>query len=194
MIVVGITGQSGSGKTTAAKMFAEKGFYHIDCDFIVHNKVYKNKQLLKKIADNFSDDCVTSDGINRRNLSRAVFSDKKQYRKLMEIIMPFVKEEIMLQIKSRTEPVIVDAPLLFEYGLEKVCSCTVGVVSDNIVERICLRDSISPQEAKRRISSQKTQEFYRQHCDYIIENNSDVQALETCVSKIAETILKGTGS
>ena len=192
MFIVGITGQSGSGKTTAAEILSKRGFYHIDCDFIVHNKVYKNTQLLEKIAQNFSADCVTSDGINRRKLSRLVFSDRKQYEKLMNIVMPFVTDQIRLEIKSQTGHVIVDAPLLFEYGLEKLCDCTIGVISDNIVQRICMRDGISQQESAQRLANQKDSLFYRRHCDYIIENNSDVETLEAAVNKIADTILKGT--
>ena len=75
MIVAGITGQSGSGKTTAALIFSQLGFYHIDCDRLVHEKVYKNPQLLKTMADMFGKHCVSDGVLNRKELGKIVFSD-----------------------------------------------------------------------------------------------------------------------
>ena len=193
MIITGITGQSGSGKTTAAAIFSSLGFYHIDCDSLVHNKVYKRSELWQEIADIFGADCVTPDGLDRKALARLVFSDKMSYNRLMELVMPYVKSQIQYDIEHCTYAIILlDAPLLFEYGLDKMCTHTVGVVADNIIERICTRDGISVNDAKNRLANQKDADFYRSRCDYIIENNGGFEELRKKTREIADIILKGT--
>lgn len=191
MAVIGITGQSGSGKTTAAAIFVKHGFYHIDCDSLVHNKVYKNAELLEKIADGFGSSCVTPSGIDRKMLGRIVFSDKRSYKKLMELVMPYVISQIETEIAENSDKnILLDAPLLFEYGLEGVCTYTVGVIADNIIERICARDKISDADARQRLKNQNNADFYRRRCDFIIENNGNISELEERVGKIADTVLK----
>ncbi len=193
MIVAGITGQSGSGKTTAALIFSQLGFYHIDCDRLVHEKVYKNPQLLKTMADMFGKHCVSDGVLNRKELVKIVFSDKKSYDMLMELVMPYVNFQIKFEImQCGEESVLVDAPMLFEYGLDSICTVTVGVVARNTVERICNRDGISISEAQKRLANQKNADFYRVNCNYVIENDGDFKSLEKRVREIADKILKGT--
>ena len=193
MIVAGITGQSGSGKTTAALIFSQLGFYHIDCDRLVHEKVYKNPQLLKTMADMFGKHCVSDGVLNRKELGNIVFSDKKSYDMLMELVMPYVNFQIKFEImQCGEESVLVDAPMLFEYGLDSICTVTVGVVARNTVERICNRDGISISEAQKRLANQKNADFYRVNCNYVIENDGDFKSLEKRVREIADKILKGT--
>ena len=193
MIVARITGQSGSGKTTAALIFSQLGFYHIDCDRLVHEKVYKNPQLLKTMADMFGKHCVSDGVLNRKELGKIVFSDKKSYDMLMELVMPYVNFQIKFEImQCGEESVLVDAPMLFEYGLDSICTVTVGVVAQNTVERICNRDGISISEAQKRLANQKNADFYRVNCNYVIENDGDFKSLEKRVREIADKILKGT--
>lgn len=192
MIITGITGQSGSGKTTAARFFAGKGFYHIDCDLLVHNKVYKNKELLLKLKCAFGDSCVNDAGLDRRALGRLVFSEKSAYNKLMELVVPYVVAQIKADIEEYTgDLVLIDAPMLFEYGLEKMCTYTVGVVAVNTVGRICRRDGITQKDAERRLENQKSADFYRARCDFIIENDGDIADLEKNVCGVIDRILKG---
>lgn len=192
MIITGITGQSGSGKTTAARFFADKGFYHIDCDQLVHNKVYKNKELLFKLKCEFGDGCVNDAGLDRRALGRLVFSEKSAYNKLMELVVPYVVARIKADIEEYTgDLVLIDAPMLFEYGLEKMCMHTVGVISGNTVGRICRRDGITQEEAERRLNNQKSADFYRARCDFIIENDGNIDDLEKSVCGVIDRILKG---
>ena len=87
---------------------------------------------------------------------------------------------------------LVDAPMLFEYGLDSICTVTVGVVARNTVERICNRDGISISEAQKRLANQKNADFYRVNCNYVIENDGDFKSLEKRVREIADKILKGT--
>lgn len=195
MNITGITGQSGSGKTTAARLFEEYGFYHLDSDSIVHNKVHTNKSLLLQISQVFGNIYVKEGILQRKQLGALIFSDSAAYDRLMRLIMPYVTSEIQKEIDAHcNEMILLDAPLLFEYKLDLLCDRTVGVVSDNLVERICARDGIAPDAAAARLKNQKLHSFYREHCDFVIENNGDISALKEQISKIAGIILKGTKS
>lgn len=195
MIIAGITGQSGSGKTTAALIFSKCGFYHIDCDRLVHEKVYKNPQLLKNMADMFGAHCVPNGVLDRKALGKIVFSDKKAYDILMELVVPYVNLQIECEISQcGKKAVLLDAPMLFEYGLDSICNVTVGVVASNIVQRICSRDGISRADAEKRLANQKNADFYKANCSYVIENDDDLAVLEKKVCEIADKILKGTYS
>lgn len=193
MNIIGLTGHSGSGKTTVAKIMSEHGFYHIDCDKLVHDKVYKNKNILDKITDTFGDGFVKDGVLDRKPLAKLVFTDKEAYNTLMSIIRKAIIEEIEYEISQNSKRhILLDAPTLFEFGFNTRCSTIIGVISDNALNRICIRDGIDEQAAKLRLSNQKDAEFYRENCNIIIENNSDLESLKIQVDKIAQSILKGT--
>lgn len=192
MDITGLTGHSGSGKTTVAKIMAEHGFYHIDCDKVVHQKVYTNASVLKEIADAFGSEYVLNGELQRKALGALVFSDRQAYTKLMEIVKKHVTAQIDKEIKENSDKyILLDAPALFEYGIQSICSRIIGVVSDNAVKRICARDGISELQAKNRLSNQKDYSFYKENCDILIENNCSIEELETKAINIAKQILKG---
>ena len=193
MNIIGLTGHSGSGKTTVAQIMSEHGFYHIDCDKLVHDKVYKNKNILDKITDTFGDGFVKDGVLDRKPLAKLVFTDKEAYNTLMSIIRKAIIEEIEYEISQNSKRhILLDAPTLFEFGFNTRCSTIIGVISDNALNRICIRDGIDEQAAKLRLSNQKDAEFYRENCNIIIENNSDLESLKIQVDQIAQSLLKGT--
>lgn len=192
MDITGLTGHSGSGKTTVAKIMAEHGFHHIDCDKVVHHKVYKNALVLNEIADVFGSEYVLNGELQRKALGALVFSNKQAYANLMEIVQKHVTVQIDKEIKENSDKhILLDAPALFEYGIQGICSRIIGVVSDNAVERICARDGISEVQAKNRLNNQKDYSFYKENCDILIENNCSIEELENKVINIAKQILKG---
>ncbi len=190
-MVIGLTGHSGSGKTTVAGIFSSLGFYHVDCDKLVHERVYTDPAVHLALAKEFGDDVIKDGSVNRRVLASIIFSDESKYKCLMQTITPFIRNAVLDAIKSGGEKVLVDAPALFEYGLEGACDVTLSVISDDALSRIVLRDGISEEEAKARLSHQKSHEFYKNNSDYVIENNGSLTQLELQTKQIYEQIMKG---
>lgn len=194
MKIIGLTGHSGSGKTTVASLLVSKGFYHIDCDKLVHEKVYTSKEVLSLLKEKFGEDIIDSDGnLNRRKLGSIIFNDKTAYNTLMSTVKPYIVNAIDSEAESHSEkPILLDAPTLFEFQMQGVCDKIIGVVSTKAVERICNRDNISETDAKLRLKNQQTIDFYRENCDYLIVNDYGFDSLEKSADMIATIILEGS--
>jgi dephospho-CoA kinase len=194
--IFGLTGQSGAGKTSAAKVFSEKGFAVIDCDLLTR-EVYKSGSPCNiAIAEAFGDEILLPDGeIDRKKLGGIVFSDEKLLEILNITVYPFITETIEAKIKecSQTNSLIMlDAPTLFESGTYEFCERITAVVADRDIRkaRIMARDNADEISVERRFDSQKTEEFFRWNCEYIIENNTDETELKIQAERIADLIIK----
>lgn len=188
-MILGLTGHSGSGKTTACGFFKKLGFCHVNCDAVVHDIVYTDPKLHKQLALAFGEAVIKDGAVDRRTLAGIVFSDGSAYQKLMATVKPFVVAAVLNAIaQCGDKNVLVDAPALFEYGMQSICDVTVGVVCDNAVPRIVARDGITVGEAERRLAHQQSYSFYKQNCDYVIENNGTLNELESAVDQIYKKI------
>lgn len=178
-MIIGITGGSGSGKSVLSALFAADGFFVIDCDALVH-ELYGGKQYIDAVCAAFPE-VRTADGIDRKKLASIVFSEPDELKKLNGVVLPLIRAAVLAEAadKKGYRGVILDAPTLFEAGLEKECDFVIGVIADeNIrISRIVSRDKISESEARARIASQKSDDFYRGHCDFTVCNNG---AKELC--------------
>ena len=174
-MIIGITGGSGSGKSRLASLFAEDGFYIIDCDALVHS-LYGTDEDKKAILRAFPD---ASDGgeISRARLAKIVFSDPAMLQKLNETVLPMIRAAVLSAAESARgyRGTVLDAPTLFEAGLEKECEFVIGVTAKKELRtgRIRLRDGISEEAALARINSQKSDDFYMANCDFTVSNNDD---------------------
>ncbi len=193
-MIVGLTGQSGAGKSTAAALFSEAGFRIIDCDALVH-ALYGESRYAKKIAEAFGDDflCPENGAVDRKKLGALVFSDKKALERLNETVRPLILETILGELtRARNDgaDAILDAPLLFEYGLEAMCDMTLGVVCDREIaeKRLFARDGKSLDEIRGRLSAQHDAEYFCEHCDYILENNGDALALKRAFDRLLASL------
>ncbi len=181
-MIIGLTGQSGAGKSTVAAFFAEKGFRIIDCDALVHS-LYGEARYANKIAEAFGNEYIAENGtVDRKKLGALVFSNKRALTRLNETVHPLILETVLGEMnRARFDGVdaILDAPLLFEYELEQMCDVTLGVVCDieTAEKRLSLRDGRSPEEIRGRLSAQHDAAYFRLHCDHILENNGDAEAL-----------------
>ncbi len=194
-MILGLTGFSGAGKSTVASIFKEQGFYHLDCDLLVHKTVYRDPQVLKALAAAFGSDVVQNGALNRPALRACTMGDPAALKKLNETVMPFILAHIQQQLDAhRGTPIILDAPLLFESGLNQKCHKTLCVVSSPHIalKRIMERDGLTQREAEKRLSSQHPTEFYTQKCDYIIWNNDDIPALNEQALKLVKEIYDQT--
>ncbi len=180
-MIVGLTGVSGAGKSTVAALFAKRGFRIIDCDEIVH-ALYKEKRYARKIAETFGEQYLSGGAVDRKRLGALVFSDPSALALLNETVHPMILSAVVREIersRSKGENAVLDAPLLFEYGLENMCDTTVGVITDieTAVRRLAGRDGKSEEELRGRLASQHSADYFAAHCDNLLRNDSDSAAL-----------------
>lgn len=187
--IVGLTGQSGAGKTSVCKAFENSGFYIINADLVSKNVTSNNKDCINELREAFGKEYIENGKLNRRKLGSLVFADREKLNKLMSITFPYIIYEInsIIDKLGSDKIVVIDAPTLFESGLNNNCDKIVSVISDEAIrlKRIIKRDNISETEAKKRFSSQFTESFFRNNSDFLIENNSSEKELIDQALKIA---------
>lgn len=171
-MIIGLTGASGSGKSSASKIFANLGLTVIDADKIYHDLLQNCSEMKTEINDNF-DGVLYNNQIDRKKLGEIVFEDTDKLLNLNKITHKFVTAEVKSQIINAKTTVILDVPLLFEANYHDFCDKTIGIVAndDLKIARICKRDDISILDAKKRLKNQKNNMFFYENCDIIIENN-----------------------
>ncbi len=184
MLVIGLTGPSGAGKGEIAGLFSHYGLPVIDADRVYHHLLIPPSHCLSELTARFGRDILSPDGtLDRARLSRIVFSDPAALEELNRITHRYVMEEIehgLEQLRKKgTRAAVLDAPQLFEAGAEKLCSAVVSVLADRSLrlERIQERDHLDRDTAIRRINAQKSDEYFRAHSDFIIENNGSLDRL-----------------
>lgn len=177
MEIIGITGQTGAGKSTVCQALAAHGFYHIDADAVAKSLYVKGALILDDLCRCFGSQILTADGIlNKPALAAAAFRDKKSTARLNEIVHPAVTEKIRATIDEQraagVQCLLIDAIALFESGESALCDRTVGVIAPESVRlaRITARDGISESDALLRIRAQQDEAFYIAHCDEVIRN------------------------
>ena len=183
-MIIGITGGTGCGKTTLLKVIAEKGGLILDCDAIYHQLLATDASLLKAIENRFPG--TVEDGqLQRKKLGSVVFSDESALLDLNKITHSAIKEEVLRRLESRPKLAAIDAIALFEGGLAELCGITVAVTApaEVRVQRLMKRDSISEDYARSRIAAQHDEAWFRQRCDWILENNgTEMQFREKCLA------------
>ncbi|MDE6775765.1 MAG: dephospho-CoA kinase [Ruminococcus sp.] len=195
VLVVGITGQTGAGKSAVSKVFADNGFAVIDADHISRIVVEKGTECLDEITDMFGKGILNPDmTLNRRALGDIVFADKTKLETLDSIIYPYITSEILHRIKeysdNRNMMILLDAPTLFESHSDDFCEIIISVIADDQIraERIISRDNLTPQQAKNRMDSQHSAEFFLSRSDYIIENNDSIENLCAVSEEVVDKI------
>ncbi len=180
--VLGLTGQTGAGKSSL-KVVAEKHDYDVvDCDKIAREVTDRKGPALALLCEAFSESILNPDGtLNRAALAEVAFNSRENTEKLNKTVLPFIVREISERIKlSARSKILLDAPTLFESGMNKICNKTVGVIAKKAIrkERIIARDNLTEEAAERRISAGKSDSFFKENCDFVIENNSSIEEFE----------------
>jgi dephospho-CoA kinase len=182
--IIGICGKSGSGKSTVGGIINKKYSSYIDCDKVSRTVTQKDSPCLFELVSFFGDGILFEDGtLNRGALSSIVFGNDEKMKILNAVTHKYIIEEIDKMINefsvSGEKFVFLDAPTLFESGLNKRCDIILSVIANEsmLVERIVGRDKKTVDEAKKRLSSQFDEKFYRENSDYIIENNGTLNEL-----------------
>lgn len=201
MLIVGLTGGIGSGKSTVSRTLHETHKLTIvDADLIAREVVNPGRKAYNRILEAFAEDIPdlvnSEDGsLNRTALGSAVFGNKEKLNKLNSIVHPAVRKEILWQILqaylSFQSLVILDVPLLFEAGLNKICGTTVAVTCNKElqVKRIAARNSeLSEEDIRKRIESQMSNEERNYRSDLVIDNNSTLEDLKKCVASVVKEV------
>lgn len=197
-MMIGLTGPSGAGKSTVAALFGAVGFRIIDCDGLVH-ELDRDALYLEKIRETFGEEYVLDGILNRKKLASLVFSDERELARLNRLIAPFIYRIVIKRIgaaKREGGDTVLDAPLLFEYGLESVCDATVGVVTDRktALRRLSVRDGKSEEELLARLSAQHDESFFIARCDFIIRNGGSREALCLAFAEVLKSLEKRRNS
>ena len=183
-MIIGITGGTGCGKTTLLKVIAEKGGLILDCDSIYHELLATDEKLLQAIENRFPG-TVEEGQLQRKKLGSIVFSDKNALQDLNKITHGAIKAEVLRRLADKPQLAAIDAIALFEGGLAELCDLTVAVTApvEDRVLRLMKRDNIPEDYARSRIAAQHGEDWFRQRCHCILENNgTEMQFREKCIA------------
>lgn len=191
MKIIGITGSSGSGKSTVCEILNEKyNVKIIDADKIAKELLTSGTEYFNDVISKFGREITDDVGkIDKKKLADLIYNDDKKREMLNNSTFYYVVKEIKLRAKEANNvDIIIDAPLLFESKLDDICNFTIGVIAKESVqiERIIKRDSISKEQACKRLKAQQTNNFYMSKCTEIIENNNEYIETEKQIEEIAK--------
>lgn len=190
--VFGITGGSGSGKTTVSNLFRAFGAEVIDCDVLSREITVPGSSCLSEIVNEFGLAILMPDGsLNRRSLGKIVFENKDKLKILSKITHKYIYERVCLMIKSSSNDIIgIDGAVIIGSEVESLCECMVCVIANDEIrkKRIMQRDNISEQTAEERLYSQKSNNFYIENSDYIVYNDTDEKELQIHAKEVFEKL------
>lgn len=175
-IIIGLTGQTGAGKTSVGKFLSENGCEVIDTDKIAREITEKGSPVLSVLAEVFGDDILTDGELDRKLLASRAFSSRENTEKLNAVTHPEITKRVILRIedafKKGKKAAVIDAAALFESGEDKLCTFTAAVICPEEIRlrRIMKRDGITKEQAEVRIKAQHDEKYYIQKADMIIRN------------------------
>lgn len=184
MKIIGVCGGSGSGKSTVSAFLASFGGSMLDTDRIYHELINTSSPCVDALVEAFGREVLAGNTIDRNKLRDVVFSDEKKRQLLNSISHRYVLEELEKRIKNAEKEncpfVVIDAPLLFEAGLDERCDIVIAVVADRLtrVKRITERDGITEKAALERIDKQIPDDKLTGMCDAVIKNESTRDEME----------------
>jgi dephospho-CoA kinase len=198
MIIVGVTGSVGTGKSTVTNFFRELGAYIIDWDELAREATGPHSRAWEKIVDYFGKDILNEDlTINRQKLAEMVFSDKEKLEELNQIIHPEVFKEddrITNEIKNFDPDALIikDIPLLFEVACTIIVDKIVVVSASEQTQLSRLAEKgMSREDAQNRIKSQLPLKEKIKSADFVIDNDGSLEETERQVEKIYSLLRKG---
>lgn len=197
MKIIGITGPTGAGKTTALHALRALGAEVVDADALYHTLLAEDGKLKGELVRSFGENILDELGkIDRRRLADRVYPDRLE--ELNAITHPAVVarvEEIIRKAEREGCPALaIDAIALVESGLSRRCDAVVAVLAPRElrIRRIMARDGVDEHYARRRAEAQKSEEFFRAHSGYVLENTQEEspEGFEKRALELFQEILK----
>lgn len=193
--VIGITGGTGCGKTTALRELEAMGALIIDCDALYHDMLKTNVKMLADIERSFPGTVI--DGfLDRKALGATVFSNEAALEDLNAITHHYIGLEVSKKLSEWAmrggKTAAIDAIALIESGLAEKCCAVVGIVAEKAtrIERIMKRDGISYEYAMMRVNAQYPNEYFEQKCEYVLHNDGSEQSFRKECKNLFKEVLK----
>ena len=194
MKIIGVTGSSGAGKTEVCKIKKKKYDAEIiDADTVAKKLSKKGTVYLNSIVNHFGEDIVYKNGaLNRKKLASMIYEDNQKREQLNRCTFDFIVQEIKKRINrvNHKDMILIDAPLLFESGLDSICDSVIVILAqpEEQIKRICKRDGITEEMAKKRLNAQNTNEYFKEVGDIIIVNDKTLEDLKQAIEAIGKKI------
>lgn len=187
MLIIGITGEFGSGKSTVAGLFQKRGARVIDADKLVHELLRRDVRCHRQIRAVFGKEVLSPRGVDRRKLAEIVFNDPRALLKLEKIIHPLAQKRVVELLKcSRSRVVILDVPLLIEAGWAGMVDALIVVRACRKIQidRLQKRTGLSRREIMARIKRQMPSRDKVKYADIVIDNRLSLADTDRQVQKI----------
>ncbi len=196
--IIGITGRSGAGKGACCEIFQKYGIPAIDTDAVYHELLSRKGACTDELVGAFGKKILNENGlVERKKLAARVFGKENTEALLHTLnsithkyIMAKTWDTVQVHRKNGARAVLIDAPQLFEAGVEKECDLTLGVIAPDAlcIERIMARDGISRENAAKRLAAQHDNDYFRAHCTAVIENAGTQAELEAQICQILKNL------
>ena len=181
MRLIGLCGRSGSGKSSFCTAARECGVDVIDCDAVYKELVSKPSECLSEIGEKFGNEFIKDGILDRKSLAKVVFSDKSKLDLLNAVTHKHIRARIneLLNEMPNDSTVILDAPTLFESGIDEMCDHIVAIIAPDefCLKRITKRDGLTEQQALSRLLNQPSNDFLIEHSDTVIYNETTFDEL-----------------
>ena len=187
MTTIGLTGGIGSGKSFVAERFMAMGIPCYNCDERA-KQLYDTDSIKRLVTERYGAEAYTEGKINRRFLADRIFADKAELEWIESVIHPAVRADFEAwRNRQTTETVVVESAILFDGGLQDLCSTIVAVVAplDVRIARVMQRDGATREHVKLRIANQRDDAYFRTHANYIIVNDGAAD-IDSEINKIIE--------
>lgn len=198
MLVIGLTGGIGTGKSEIARLLQSLGAAVINADQVGHEAYAPDSESWHEVVDTFGKDILQPSGeIDRRKLGAIVFADPLQLAKLNGIMHPrmarMVADRVQVLREEGVQVVVVEAALLFEAGWDTLVDEVWVAESpvDAVIQRLQARSGMDEEEVRKRIDSQMGRPERLERADLVVDNSGDVDTLETTVKELWDTRVNG---
>ena len=189
MILVGLTGGIGSGKSTVSQLLSERGAIIVDADAVARELQQPGTEVLRLMAEAFGQEICNADGsLNRQAVADKVFGNAEALKILNGIVHPAIGKEMNRRIeeqRSTNNVVVLDIPLLVENPREGLCGIiVVDVPVDIAVDRLVSARGMAKEDAEARVSRQASREDRKAIADKVIDNSRDLEFLRQQVDEV----------